>query len=213
MLKFLFFQAQNRFRVPLGTKFYRVKARGWDREAALQREQAVHKDGGSPSKSQHWQRMTRRRNPGQDDQGEASQQLLRGELLGADVHKCGEQRGKPAAPSGGGGGSGSSSNGGGQGGGAKCKYTPNAANSWACLYTVVSVIISLLNNNINNSSSRRRAATENRATSTSPPTTTETATSTTPDSSLDSFEALSSHASPHRHALPSASSWPTGNLS
>ena len=30
------FQPQNRFKVPMGTKFYRVKAKPWDREAALQ---------------------------------------------------------------------------------------------------------------------------------------------------------------------------------
>lgn len=35
---FIWLQAQNRFKVPLGTKFYRVKAKRWDREAALMRE-------------------------------------------------------------------------------------------------------------------------------------------------------------------------------
>ena len=51
----LILQAQNRFKVPLGTKFYRVKAQAWDREAALQRETVMQKEFASPSKS-HWQR-------------------------------------------------------------------------------------------------------------------------------------------------------------
>jgi len=34
-------KAQNRFKVPLGTKFFRVKAKPWDRESALQREQST----------------------------------------------------------------------------------------------------------------------------------------------------------------------------